>query len=356
MDTLRIKIDPKNPDAKALEPAVDLLRNGGLVSFPTETVYGLGVDAKNLEAMARMRWLKNRPATKPFAFLVSAHEEAEKLAGSLPAAALRITEQFWPGPLTIIVPGPAGQEIGLRFPAHAVPQELLRQLGNPIAATSGNVSGDVPSVAADDVAQVFEGKIECIIDGGTTVLRQSSTVVRFKPQSYEILRLGIITEDMLAPLIQKRILIVCKGNTCRSPMAEGFLKHMISEHHDIGESMLRNYGYFISSAGTGAAVGNKASMDAVAAMKENSIDISRHLTRKLTDLMTQRSDFIITMSNEIAEYVRRLDPDASERILVLDPAGIEDPAGSQRENYLRIRNMIENRLKENFSRFTFERR
>jgi L-threonylcarbamoyladenylate synthase len=355
METLRVKIDPKNPDPANLEPVAAILREGGLVAFPTETVYGLGVDAQNLDAMARLRWLKERPATKPFAFLIRTQEEAKAFAGTLPPAAERITSIYWPGPLTIIVPGPANQEIGLRCPGHEITLELIGLLGNPIAATSANLSGIAPSINADEAAAVFDGKIECIVDGGSTPLQEPSTVIRFAKNAYNMERLGIITKDMLRPHIHKRILFVCKGNTCRSAMAEAVLKHMVAEHHGILESALRNHGYFISSAGVSAASGGHASSEAIRILQDRDIDLTRHLARKLTASMLQRMDLIIAMTGEIASRLHSMEPEAVDRVTTLDDVDVVDPAGEDIDTYGRVLAHIEKRLRSRFSEFVFER-
>lgn len=194
-------------DADGIARAAAVLRAGGLVAFPTETVYGLGADARDGRAVAGIFAAKGRPAFNPLIVHVPDLAAAERLA-VLPAAAQRLAAAFWPGPLTLVVPlrADAGLSplvtaglptVGLRVPAHPVAQALLAAAGCPVAAPSANPSGRVSPTTADHVLAGLSGRIDAVLDGGTCPLGLESTIVGFDPDPV-ILRPGGVTAEALA--------------------------------------------------------------------------------------------------------------------------------------------------------------
>ncbi len=180
-----------------LNAAAEALNRGDLVAFPTETVYGIGADAQNEEAVARLYAVKNRPREKEFARLISSREEISELADDMPPYAAVLAEEFWPGPLTIVFTGPDKKDIGVRLPRHRVAQDLIRLAGVPVVATSANLSGRPPATGASRVLEYFGGKIRIVLDGGTSELERPSTVVKVTRESCEILREGAISEERI---------------------------------------------------------------------------------------------------------------------------------------------------------------
>ena len=198
----------------ALARALRLLREGKVVAFPTETVYGLGADATNDEAVASIFAAKGRPQFNPLIVHVTDAAAAERF-GVLDERARKLTAAFWPGPLTIVVPrvkdcgvswlATAGLEtIALRSPGHRIAQDLLTAFGGPIAAPSANRSGNVSSTTADHVAESLGEAVELILDGGPTVHGLESTIVGLAGAEATLLRPGAITraeiEDVIGPL------------------------------------------------------------------------------------------------------------------------------------------------------------
>jgi L-threonylcarbamoyladenylate synthase len=173
-----------------IETAAEFLRGGGLVAFPTETVYGLGARADLPQAVTRLREVKVRPPGKQMAVLVSGITAAERLVGPLPEAARRIAESFWPGPVTLVVAAPKGEGIGLRCPAVHATLELIEALGHPVFAPSANPAGEPPALSAGEVLAYFEGRIEAVLDGGRVEIGEPSTVVRVAEKGLELLRAG----------------------------------------------------------------------------------------------------------------------------------------------------------------------
>ena len=174
-------------DAKGIAEAARLLAAGGLVAFPTETVYGLGADATNAAAVARLFAAKARPKFNPLIAHVVDAAAARRL-GDLDAAAERLAAEFWPGALTLVVPALADcavcdlaraglNTVALRVPAHAVAQELLAAVDRPVAAPSANRSGHVSPTSADHVLADLGGSIDLVLDGGPTPLGLESTII-----------------------------------------------------------------------------------------------------------------------------------------------------------------------------------
>jgi L-threonylcarbamoyladenylate synthase len=172
---------------KAVAEAVRCLKAGGLVAFPTETVYGLGADATNAKAIARLYEAKGRPAFNPL--IAHVHDvDTACLLGKLDPIATRLAEVFWPGPLTLVVPRQPGcpvaelataglATIALRVPAHAVARDLLGTFGGPIVAPSANRSGHVSPTTAQHVLSDLRGRIDLLLDGGPSPVGVESTIV-----------------------------------------------------------------------------------------------------------------------------------------------------------------------------------
>lgn len=194
----------------AISRAVQILGSGGLVSFPTETVYGLGADAQNDNALARVFSVKGRPADHPLIVHVAAPAMLEGYARDIPEAAWRLAECFWPGPLTLILKREKGvsdlvtggqDAVGLRVPSHPLAQSLLAAFGRGIAAPSANRFGRVSPTRAAHVIQEFGDRIDYVLDGGACTVGLESTIVDLSGQRPRLLRPGAITPAALAGVL-----------------------------------------------------------------------------------------------------------------------------------------------------------
>ena len=174
MKTEVIKIDQNNMDTEALERAAAIIRDGGLVAFPTETVYGLGADALSAEASKKIYAAKGRPSDNPLIVHVAEFSDMEKIAQEMPEEASKLADAFWPGPLTMIVrkndkvpyETTGGMDtVAVRMPNHPVALELIRRSGGYIAAPSANTSGKPSPTLAEHVAFDMDGRIPMILDG-----------------------------------------------------------------------------------------------------------------------------------------------------------------------------------------------
>ncbi len=199
MKTLCLKVDPENPDATKIQTTAEIIQRGGLVAFPTETVYGLGADALNPEAVLALFEAKMRPLDNPPIVHVADPTEVFRLVEQVSAKARVLMDRFWPGPLTLvfkhskIVPNVtvAGLEtIAIRMPQHKVALELIRQSCRPIAAPSANLAGKPSPTAAQHVFEDLNGRIDAILDGGSTNIGVESTVVDLSVDPPMLLRPG----------------------------------------------------------------------------------------------------------------------------------------------------------------------
>jgi L-threonylcarbamoyladenylate synthase len=192
--------------------AAQILRAGGLVAFPTETVYGLGADASNAAAVARLYRAKGRPADHPVIVHFSSAEKAFEWAREVPEAARRLAARFWPGPLTLILKRSSragdfvtgGQDsVGLRVPSHPVAQELLREFGGGVAAPSANRYGSVSATTAAHVREDL--KVDLVLDGGASEVGIESTIVDVSSSILALLRPGRISKEQIEELLEMKI-------------------------------------------------------------------------------------------------------------------------------------------------------
>ncbi len=205
--TRLILIDPDEPNFLALADATSVLRQGGLVAFATETVYGLGADATNRFAVARIFEAKGRPASNPLIVHVADEAGAIACVDRWPDEARNLASRFWPGPLTLVLPRSAiipdivtaGQDtVGVRVPMPTLARNLIRQVGRPIAAPSANRSNGISPTTAEHVAKDLDGKITMILDSGPTAVGIESTVLDLSGDRPRILRPGPISSAELA--------------------------------------------------------------------------------------------------------------------------------------------------------------
>lgn len=221
----------KNNDAKLLKKAGDLLRQGELVAFPTETVYGLGANGLDSEAVKKIFVAKGRPSDNPLILHIADIEQLKKLSDNISPMALKLAEKFWPGPMTLVVTKSAivpdvvtaGLDtVAVRFPANKDAQALIKEAGVPIAAPSANISGRPSPTNAWDVAEDMNGKIAAILDGNECSVGVESTVIDTTGEVATILRPGGITPEMIKDLLGSVVLDpALLGSDVAKPKAPG---------------------------------------------------------------------------------------------------------------------------------------
>ena len=197
-------------DPQSIAIAADILRNGGLVAIPTETVYGLGANGLNENAVAQIFVVKGRPQDNPLILHIADAPDMERYAHDIPPEAYKLAEAFWPGPLTMILPArdivpkrtTGGRDtVGIRCPDSEVTRAIIRAAGIPVAAPSANTSGKPSTVTAEHVLHDHDGKIEAVVDGGHSRVGVESTIVDLTEAPARLLRPGGITPEQLLAVL-----------------------------------------------------------------------------------------------------------------------------------------------------------
>jgi len=205
-----LKVDPKKPNPAQIERAVDLLKAGGLVAFPTDTVYGIGADVFNEEAVSRIFAVKRRDANKPLQILIAKKSDLRKIAKDQSEILDRLASEFWPGALTLVMLArgdfprrvSCGRDtVGVRMPANSVALRMIEAFGAPIAATSANISGFPDPKSAGEVMEYLGGAVDLILDGGPTPGSVPSTVLDISVHPPVILRQGKLTIEDLGKIL-----------------------------------------------------------------------------------------------------------------------------------------------------------
>ena len=211
MKTILAKVDLRQPDsAEVIQTAAKILQEGGLVAFPTETVYGLGGNGLDSAACEKIYLAKGRPSDNPLILHISEFEELEPIVREVSPAAQKLMDAFWPGPLTMVFPkadivpekATGGLDtVAVRFPSHPVARAIIRAAGLPIAAPSANSSGKPSPTRASHVEFDLNGKIDMIVDGGAAEWGLESTIVDVSGEVPMILRPGAVTKEMMEEVV-----------------------------------------------------------------------------------------------------------------------------------------------------------
>lgn len=210
MDTILAKVDYDNPDMSQIKKAADILKRGGLVAFPTETVYGLGGNGLDASACRKIYEAKGRPSDNPLILHISDISQLDPIVSKIPEKAKAIMNKFWPGPLTIIFPKAecvpkeitgGFDTVAVRFPSHKIARLIIQEAGLPIAAPSANSSGKPSPTRASHVEFDLFGKIDMIVDGGATEVGLESTIIDVTNETPMLLRPGAITREMIEEVI-----------------------------------------------------------------------------------------------------------------------------------------------------------
>ncbi len=328
--------------------SVQALVEGRVIGVPTETVYGLAADALNEAAVEQLCEIKGRDEKTPLAISVSSRESAGDFFDQLTPLARRLSYRCWPGPLTLVVPSHSDRSaltqlpaavrrrivgdhgcVGFRVVDHRIMSEIHRFLSGPLVLTSANLSGQPPPTTADGAKEQLGDSIPLLLDDGPTRYGGHSTVVRVIGNRMEILREGVIERATMSQFAKPVIVLVCTGNTCRSPMAEVLLKEKLRRKFSNEDAVQ------VLSAGVAAGAGSMASPQAVEVMDSRGLDLSAHSSRPLDDAVMNVADLVLTMTRGHRAAILAAWPEMHDRIHLLrrDGGDISDPVGMPVECY-----------------------
>ncbi|MBN1869114.1 MAG: threonylcarbamoyl-AMP synthase [Candidatus Omnitrophica bacterium] len=336
MNTEIIKLDCQYPDLKQIIYCAKVIRKGGLVIFPTETVYGIAADFANAEAIKRLRQVKKRAEDKPFSILISQMGLISNYTSTTDPKLYKLIYACWPGPLTVVVPSKEeGMTIGVRMPDHPIALKLVQESQCTIAAPSANIEGKAPPSTCEEALRDLDGLVDVAIDGGTARIGTGSSVIDMTQKNPVVLRGGVITQEDVNRIISKKaILFICTGNSCRSVMAEYLLKSKVKGRDDIE----------VMSAGTGVFIQSAASSETIAVLAEEGIDATDHVAQPMNTILLKKADLIIVMTRKHRDQVLERVPEVEKRVYLLkefantvsngaENLDIIDPIGKPRELY-----------------------
>ncbi len=345
MKTEVIQVSEKQPDLALLERAAKLLKKGKLVIFPTETVYGLGAVASHPEAVEQVYELKHRERSKPLTYHLAHYDFVDSFQFDLPPLFFHLAYKFWPGPMTLVVKTSERGVLGIRFPRNRVARLLLDLVEEPVLATSANVSGEASPVDAVQAMRGFDGKVDMVLDAGPCQIKEDSTVVDLTGSEALIARRGALVADIEETIRTcerrhqpRKILLVCTGNTCRSPMGEYWLRSQIEKRH-------LDRRYEVSSCGVMALPDISVTAEAKKVLVEEGVDLSPHRSRPFTKKLGQEASELLVMSESHKQLIVNLYPEFREKITVLD---VRDPIGLELTVYRRVFADLRQKLTEHF--------
>ena len=371
MDTKIYKLNADNPDISIIKKAAKILRNGGLVVFPTETVYGIACRAQS-DALENLDQAKNRPSDKRYSLVIADKRDIDTYIPHIPLYATKIIDKYWPGPLTGVFELDKedmtrqkelmGSEIcdilyqdnsiGIRCPQGNVAKRLLKHCDFPVVAPSANLSGQNPAVNAQQALEQLDGRVDMILDCKISQYQKPSSVVKFSPFTPQMLRQGVVSKEDIEKTIKVNILFICTGNTCRSPMAEAICRKKISEKFGCELDQIKNFGYKVASAGVMAFPGSPPSQQAVDAMNTMSLDISSHCSSILNQELVEDSDVIFTLTNSHLDILLNNWEKADGKAFLLDKTGdIADPIGAGTEIYQACASQISKAITKRIGEF-----
>lgn len=325
-------IDPKIADPDVVNQAADVLNQGGVILYPTDTLYGLGVDVANEEAMHKLFSLKGREISQPVSFMTDAVDHIEAYQGLLPMEIRHQLDILFPGKITTLLENTfkktlpifsavrTQKKIGWRIPDHPFCLALCAAFGKPVSTTSANLTGGGNAAAVQEILSQLNGVPDMIIDAGPVNKKSGSTIIDFTKQPLMIVRQGEVKKSELQKLIPGQnfqfkksafeIVFVCSGNVCRSPMAEGILRAMLAKTRF--KNIIR-----ISSAGTLYLPPTPVHNWAEKVASANEINIHAHISSHLNAKIMERADMIISMAVNHRAYLKKHFAEHTHKVILL---------------------------------------
>jgi tRNA threonylcarbamoyl adenosine modification protein (Sua5/YciO/YrdC/YwlC family) len=347
--------DPRD----AVHRAVQALAEGKVVALPTETVYIAAASALSERAIERLLALRGGKLDVPATLAVRSTEEVLDYVPQLPPVGQRLARRCWPGPVTLQLADahpdsavhrlplrsreaivPEGQ-IRVRVPAHELALRVMRLVKGPIVMVGAHQQNEGDSVTAQEVVARLNDQVDVVLDDGRCKFAQRSSIVRVNDTGFEVLRPGVLSEANLKRLASFMIVLVCTGNTCRSPMAEILLKKRAADKLGCKIEQLEDRGVVIMSAGTSAAPGGRAAAEAIQSMRDRGLDLSPHESQPISSRLVRFADLMLTMTRSHRDAVVSQWPEAESRVHVLASGDISDPVGGPLDLYRRCAEQLD---------------
>lgn len=353
--------DPRD----AVHRAVQGVAEGKLVVLPTETVYCLVASGLNQAAVQRVIELRGAECDRPL-LAVKSSDDALDYFPEMSPLAVRLARRCWPGPLTLRLPDDHPDSVVRRLPDQVrrtivsdgklqmtVPLNpivlgMLRLLPGPLVLWPACKPDQPEPVTAREAIEQFGPQCDLVLDDGRTRFAQPSSIVEVMDGKLKLVRGGVISEQFLKRFASFMIVVVCTGNTCRSPMAEMLLKKRLADQLGCKIEELEDRGVLVQSAGIAAMAGGRAAEEAVEVLKQRGLDLAIHETQPLSDRIVRYADLILTMTRGHREAILAQWPEARDRAFLVsgDRGDISDPIGGPPELYRRCAEQIDAYLAE----------
>jgi tRNA threonylcarbamoyl adenosine modification protein (Sua5/YciO/YrdC/YwlC family) len=288
----------------------------------------------NKKTLGRLYKIKKRQKDKPFSIHIDEKGKIEEFAISIPIAAYKLIDKFWPGPLTVILKSKDIGSVGLRIPDNEIALGVINLAKVPVVCPSANISGKPAPTNFPDAIKDLDGLVDFAIDAGDTRLGIESSVVDLTVEPLQILRQGALKKEEIEAVVKKKVvLFVCTGNSCRSVMAKALLEKKLKEKNRDDVEVL--------SAGIMMLGGLSATEPTIEILRIEGIDVSGHSSQKVTEEMLKKSDIILVMEALHEERILELAGEVKNRLFLLKEFAkindgqldIADPIGKPREFY-----------------------
>jgi protein-tyrosine phosphatase len=348
--------------------AVHLLADGALVALPTETGYVLAAQALQPDAVRKLAGVDHVAGQFCLQLAVKSAQEARDYVPRLSRLGCQLTRRCWPGPVAFVLS--VGDDAGLlkalsreirntvvydsrccfRVPAEHVIREVLRLNPAPLVLVTEYKSSLQIGIArdAETIAEMFGDEVALIISNGPSRYSAPATIVEIENNTWNCLKPGVVADTTIRRMTSQIFVFVCTGNTCRSPLAEGLFRKLLSERLQCSEDELIDHGFLVTSAGLAAAHGAAASQESVSVAAEHGVDLRAHESQPVTEQLLDQADRVFAMTGRHRDSLLAIRPDLAETVELLarDDSDVPDPIGFGVNEYRACEKKIERHVRD----------